>query len=113
MLRRRLLSPALYLPGVFLVGLRCRRWSAGRRPERLQHRLDQTDYAYLARYYVVAAVVFWVQYHREQQPLQRQQLKWLSRGTLLTVLPFTVLYVIPFLLMPTVPKLLTRSRCSA
>jgi len=48
-----------------------------------------------------------VKYHREQQPLQRQQLKWLSRGTLLTVLPFTVLYVIPFLADADVPKTLT------
>jgi PAS domain S-box-containing protein len=56
---------------------------------------------------VLAAVVFWVKYHREQQPLQRQQLKWLSRGTLLTVLPFTVLYVIPFLADADVPKTLT------
>ena len=31
------------------------------------------------------------------KPLERQQLKWLTRGTLLTVLPFTAFYVIPFL----------------
>ena len=104
---RRLLYPLLYLPGLVLVLLRylsLQYWSA---TERLQHRLDQTDYAYLAAYYVLAAVVFWVKYHREQQPLQRQQLKWLSRGTLLTVLPFTVLYVIPFLADADVPKTLT------
>ena len=105
---RRWLYPLLYLPGLALVVLRylsMTYWSA---TERLQHRLDQTDYAYLAGYYIVAAVVFWVKYHREQQPLQRQQLKWLSRGTLLTVLPFTVLYVIPFLADADVPNALTK-----
>ena len=30
-----------------------------------------------------------------RRPLERQQLKWLTRGTLLAVLPFTVFYVIP------------------
>ncbi len=105
---RRRLYPLLYLPGLALVVMRylsLAYWSA---TERLQHRLDQIDYAYLAGYYVLAAVVFWVKYHREQQPLQRQQLKWLSRGTLLTVLPFTALYVIPFLADRDVPTVLTK-----
>ena len=105
---RTRLYPLLYLPGLLLVVMRTLSltyWSA---TERLQHRLDQIDYAYLAGYYVLAAVVFWVKYHREQQPLQRQQLKWLSRGTLLTVLPFTALYVIPFLADRDVPTALTK-----
>ncbi len=105
---RRLLYPLLYLPGLVLASLHylsLTYWSA---TERLQHRLDQIDYAYLAGYYVLAAVVFWVKYHREEQPLQRQQLKWLSRGTLLTVLPFTALYVIPFLADRNVPSSLTK-----
>src|SRR5439155_3366169 len=29
--------------------------------------------------------------------LERQQLKWLTRGTLLAVIPFTLFYVIPYL----------------
>jgi two-component system NtrC family sensor kinase len=106
--RRRFLYPLLYVPGLVLVVLRylsLRFWSP---TEQLQHRLDKIDYSYLAAYYVIAAVVFWVRYHREQQPLQRQQLKWLSRGTLLTVLPFTTLYVIPFLADANVPSGLTR-----
>ncbi len=102
----RALSVALYLPGLTLLGLRyfsLYRWSP---TERLQHRLDQTDYIYLATYYVIAAMVFWIRYRGEQQPLQRQQLKWLSRGTVLTVAPFTVLYVVPFLFDVNVPATL-------
>jgi two-component system, NtrC family, sensor kinase len=106
--RGRWLYPLLYLPGAVLVVLRylsLQHWSP---TERLQHRLDQIDYAYLAAYYVVAAIVFLVRYRGEQQPLQRQQLKWLSRGTLLTVLPFTFLYVVPFLADLSVPSAVTK-----
>ena len=106
--RRRLLYPVLYLPGVVLVALRILSYAHWSATERLQHRLDQFDYTYLATYYILAAVVFWVRYRDEQQPLQRQQLKWLSRGTLLTVLPFTVLYVVPFLLNANMPSTLTK-----
>ncbi len=87
----------LYVPGVLLVWLRylsLRRWSV---TGLLLHRLDQMDLAYLAVFYVGAAGLFWSRYRREQQPLERQQLKWLARGTLLTIVPFTALYVVPFL----------------
>ena len=87
----------LYLPGLVLLVLRAMSLIFWKPTERLQHRLDQFDYGYLAIYYILAAVVFWVRYRREHQPLQRQQLKWLSRGTLLTVTPFTAFYVIPLL----------------
>ena len=46
---------------------------------------------------MVAAVVFWLRYRRAESALERQQLKWLTRGTLIAVTPFTVLYVIPYL----------------
>jgi PAS domain S-box-containing protein len=106
--KRRAFYPLLYVPGLVLLLLRYlwfTHWSA---TGSLQHRLDQVDYAYLATYYILAAVVFWVRYMGEQQPLERQQLKWLSRGTVLTVVPFTVLYVIPFLMNANVPSTLTK-----
>ena len=106
--RRRLLYTLLYAPGAALVVLRYLSLAYWSPTESLQHRLDKIDYVYLAAYYVAAAIVFWVRYHREQQPLQRQQLKWLSRGTVLTVLPFTTLYVIPFLADANVPGTITR-----
>ena len=106
--RFRLLYPMLYLPGAVLMVLRYLslvHWSA---TGRLQHRLDQVGYAYLAIFYLVAATVFWLRYRAEQQTLQRQQLKWLTRGTLLTIVPFAALYVLPFLTDATVPISLTR-----
>ena len=95
--RSSLIYAPLYIPGAVLVVLRylsLQHWSP---TQLLQHRLDKIGFSYMACYYVIAAGVFWVRYRREHQPLQRQQLKWLSRGTLLTVLPFTFFYVIPFL----------------
>ncbi|MDE1155736.1 MAG: ATP-binding protein [Acidobacteriaceae bacterium] len=102
------LGPVLYLPGAVLVVLRwfsLRVWSP---TERLQHRLDQVDYGYLAAYYVLAAILFYIRYRREERPLERQQLKWLTRGTLLTVAPFTAFYVIPFLADWNTPGTLTK-----
>jgi PAS domain S-box-containing protein len=107
-LRRRLLGAMLYLPGIFLVGLQywaIRYWSA---TELLRHKLDQISVGYLALYYVIAAIVFRVRYRRAESALERQQLKWLTRGTLLAIAPFTLLYAIPYLADVTVPSLLTK-----
>jgi len=105
---RRILCGLLYVPGIFLIGLQyhaIRYWSA---TEVLLHRLDQIAVGYLALYYVIAAIVFQLRYRRAESALERQQLKWLTRGTLLAVMPFTVLYVIPYLADWQVPSLLTK-----
>ncbi|MGF7181296.1 ATP-binding protein [Tunturiibacter psychrotolerans] len=94
---RRIGCMLLYLPGVFLIGLQytaIRFWSA---TEVLLHRLDQIALGYLALYYVIAAIVFRYRYRWAESALERQQLKWLTRGTLIAVTPFTLLYVIPYL----------------
>jgi two-component system, NtrC family, sensor kinase len=107
-IRRRWLLPVLYAPG---IGLFClwitalTRWQA---TGLLRHRLEQVDYAYIATFYVLAAVLFLHSYSRANTPLLRQQLKWLTRGTLLAVLPFTLLYALPFLLDLRMPGLLTK-----
>src|SRR6185312_12439354 len=49
-----------------------------------------------------------INYRRQGNPLRRQQLKWLTRGTLLTAVPLTVLNVIPFLAGILVPGVLTK-----
>ncbi len=106
--RSGLIYAPLYLPGAVLVLLRylsLEHWSP---TELLQHRLNQVGFAYMATYYIIAAAVFWFRYRREHQPLQRQQLKWLSRGTLLTVLPFTLFYVIPYLVDANTPGALIK-----
>jgi PAS domain S-box-containing protein len=104
---RRLLPALLYVPGAYLAGLQVWaivRWSA---TGVLSHRLDQIGVGYMALYYVVAAVVFYRRYLHAGSPLERQQLKWLTRGTMLAVGPFT-LYAILFLCGVTVPALLAK-----
>ena len=96
-LRRRLTTALLYLPGLLTVLLQIRAITHWVATERLRHRLDQINVAYSAVFYVVAAAVFWRRYYNTGEVLERQQLKWLSRGTLLSVLPFTVLYAVPYL----------------
>ncbi|SNT02323.1 PAS domain S-box-containing protein [Granulicella rosea] len=95
--RNRVLGVLLYLPGLYLVGLQVMailRWSA---TETLKHRLDKIAYGYMAAYYICAGALFFIRASRSEFPLQRQQLKWLSRGTLVAIVPFTTLYVVPFL----------------
>ena len=81
--------------------------TTGRPPGLLKHRLDQTGTAYDAAFYVLVALLFLRSYGRADSPVLRQQLKWLTRGTLLAVLPFTLFYAIPFLFDLNPPRLLT------
>ena len=107
-LRHNLGVALLYLPGCLLVALwltAIYHWQA---TEFLRHRLDQIAVGYLALYSVVAAAVFRVRYHRAPSALERQQLKWLTRGTFVAITPFTLFYAIPFMADWTAPSLLTR-----
>ena len=102
-----LLLALLYVPGAYLVGLQVwaeLRWAA---TGVLSHRLDQVGVGYMASYYVIATVVFYRRYLHTSSPLERQQLKWLTRGTMLAAGPFT-LYAILFLCGVTVPTLLAK-----
>ncbi len=106
---RRILADALlYLPGLCLVGLQVyaiQVWSA---TGQLLHRLDQLFFGYLGLYYTVAAAVFVFRYFHARSPLERQQLKWLTRGTLIAFAPYTLLNVVPLLFDWQVPSLLTK-----
>jgi PAS domain S-box-containing protein len=106
-LRRRWLLPLIYAPGAGLLGLWL--WAIETRLATglLKHRLDQTATAYDAAFYVLAALLFLRSYSQADSPLLRQQLKWVTRGTLLAVLPFTLFYAAPFLFDLNPPLLLT------
>jgi two-component system, NtrC family, sensor kinase len=104
--RRRLLLPLIYAPGVALFGLwlmAITRWEA---TGLLMHRLEQAGTGYDAAFYVLASVLFLNSYMQADTPIQRQQLKWLWRGAFLAVVPFTVFYAIPFLFDVPMPGLL-------
>jgi PAS domain S-box-containing protein len=97
-LRRRWLLPVVYAPGAALLGLWL--WAIETRMATglLKHRIEQTATAYDAVFYVLVALLFLRSYNKADNPLLRQQLKWVTRGTLLAVAPFTLFYAVPFLL---------------
>ena len=107
-IRLRAVGALLYVPGVFLIGLQVyafQFWSAS---GILLRRLDQIFSGYLGLYYTIAAGVFVLRYISARSPLERQQLKWLTRGTLLAFAPYTLLNVLPLLFDVQVPSLLTK-----
>jgi two-component system, NtrC family, sensor kinase len=106
-LRRKFAAGLLYIPGLFLICLQIwavARWSA---TAVLIHRLNQFAVGHMAAYYVAAAVVFYSRYAHAGTPLERQQLKWLTRGTLLAVGPNTI-YAILYLSGVAVPGSLAK-----
>src|SRR5215472_4857034 len=58
--------------------------------------LDQLELAYLGLYFLVAGLIFNLSYRRTRSGVLRQQLKWLTGGTLAGSLPFTVFYILPY-----------------
>jgi PAS domain S-box-containing protein len=107
-LGRRWLLPLVYAPGAVLLGLWV--WSLQTREATglLLYQLNRIATAYDATFYVLAAILFLRSYAKANTPIQRQQLKWLTRGALLAILPFTFFYALPFLFEWNMPSLLTR-----
>jgi PAS domain S-box-containing protein len=60
--------------------------------------LDRVELAYLAMYFLAGA--YWLErsYRRADVPLVKQQLKWVTRGTMVSIIPFAAFYVIPYFL---------------
>jgi two-component system, NtrC family, sensor kinase len=95
--RHRWLVPAVYAPGLALLGFHVLALQLLPPSEVLRWNLDRGEMLYLALYFVAAALVFWHTYEKADTPLLRQQMKWVTRGTIMAIAPFTLLYVIPFL----------------
>ncbi len=95
--RHRSVVPLVYLPGLLLLGFHVWVLKTRAATELLRWNLDRVEMFYLATLFAVAAVVFWNTYQRADTPILRQQLKWVTRGTILAITPFTLFYVIPFL----------------
>jgi two-component system NtrC family sensor kinase len=58
--------------------------------------LDQLELSFLGLCFLAAGMVFYLSYRRTRSGVLRQQLKWLTGGTLAGSLPFTLLYILPF-----------------
>jgi two-component system, NtrC family, sensor kinase len=58
--------------------------------------LAQWELLYLGACFLLAGLIFHLSYRRSHSGVLRQQLKWLTGGTLAGSLPFTIFYIIPF-----------------
>jgi len=100
--QRRFAIPLVYLPGAFLglvhvmvasgvwvlpVSLLTARWV-----------LDRIELIYLALYFLAGAICLQYSCNRTRVPLLKQQLKWVTRGTYLSVVPFASFYALPYFL---------------
>jgi len=95
--RRPWLVPAIYVPGMLLLAAQICAVTLFQPSEQLRWTLDRVSMSYLAAYFVLAAYVLWHSYRHAESAILRQQMKWVTRGTILAVAPFTVFYVIPYL----------------
>jgi PAS domain S-box-containing protein len=97
LLKQPWLLPLVYLPAAVLAVVQfiaITRWEA---KELLRFNLDRLQMLYLAIYFIWAAAILWDSYRKANTPLQRQQMKWISGGTVLAITPYTLFYVIPYL----------------
>ncbi|TAM80899.1 MAG: PAS domain S-box protein [Acidobacteria bacterium] len=100
--RRRYVLPALYAPAAFLLAFHVLvmagfvnlplpmlsiRWL-----------LDSAEMAYLAVFSVAGVLLLFRSYRRASSPLAKQQLKWVTRGAAVAVMPFAILYAVPYFL---------------
>ena len=91
------LIPAVYAPGAILLAAHISAFYLLQPSEVLRWNLDRLQMSYLAAYFVLAAAVLWHSYRFAESAILRQQMKWVTRGTILAVAPFTLFYVIPYL----------------
>ncbi|MGA8491071.1 MAG: histidine kinase, partial [Terriglobales bacterium] len=95
--RHRWVIFAIYVPGLLLLSLHVLAVSFLKASEVLRWNLDRLEMGCQALFFVAAAGVLLYNYRRAATPILRQQLKWVTRGTILAIAPFTLFYVIPYL----------------
>ncbi len=102
--KRRLLvkHPSLlglvYVPAAVLMSLQVTAITQFEASELLRFSLDRRQMIYFTVYFVLAAAIMWHSYRRANTPLKQQQMKWISRGTVLAIAPYTAFYVLPYIL---------------
>jgi PAS domain S-box-containing protein len=96
-LNRRWLIPAAYAPGALLLAIHISVIAFLQPSEMLRWNLDRVEWVYLAAYFILATVTLWHSYRHAESLILRQQMKWVTRGTILSVAPFTLFYILPYL----------------
>jgi two-component system NtrC family sensor kinase len=88
----------VYLPGALLLAVHIVATQWLQASERLRWNLDRMEMSYGSLFFLAAAVVLWYSYQHASTTILRQQLKWVTRGTVLAIVPYTLFYVIPYLM---------------
>jgi two-component system, NtrC family, sensor kinase len=88
----------VYVPGAILLTIHvgAMRWLQA--SERLRWNLDRMEMFYGSLFFLTAAALLWYSYRHASTTILRQQLKWVTRGTVLAVIPYSLFYVIPYLM---------------
>ena len=102
--KRPKLIPLLYAPFVLLIVTHIL-WAMGRLaalglpvgPAGIETN-DKIHIAFFALYFLLGAMILATRFVQESDVYLKQQLKWVSIGTLLGILPFLVVYVFPYIL---------------
>src|SRR6202167_2770752 len=88
----------VYVPSAILLAIQvgAMRWLQA--SERLRWNLDRMEMSYGSLFFLAAGVILWDSYRRASTTILRQQLKWVTRGTILAIIPYTLFYVVPYLM---------------
>jgi PAS domain S-box-containing protein len=100
---RRWIAPLLYLPGAILTLIAAGfafgvLVAPGNSSLDIREDLDRCWLGLLTATYLLSGLVLQAGYLKAEDPVVRQQLKWLRNGMLFGFLPFAVLYAIPYVL---------------
>ncbi len=100
--RRRLAIAGLYLPAILFLAAYAGVATGIIRTNapllEVRWLLDRAWLVFLCTLYLFGGLVLALQYRREEDPVVRQQLKWLRNGALVAAVPFTFFYAVPFLM---------------
>lgn len=98
---------ALYSVPTFLLGLHvmvAKGWLEFLPSVENLYRLDTLELSYLGTYFLLAAGIFLSSYLRAPSGVLRQQLKWVTAGTVAGILPFVTMYIVPRVLNAAPPS---------
>ena len=96
--RRPWLLALVYVPGAAILARHIIALRLAQPSGLLRWDMDRQEMAYGALLFITAAAVLWYSYRRASTTILRQQLKWVTRGTVLAIVPYTLIYVIPYLM---------------
>jgi signal transduction histidine kinase len=92
----------VYLPALLLLAVFAGAGSGTLRvalpPVELRWILDRLWLGFLAAIYLLGGLVLSLEHRKAEDPILRQQLKWLRNGAFLGIVPFTIFNVAPYLM---------------